>query len=334
MSDFLLVPQIASACDPLCASTELPHSREFYPYGFPAVVRSNSPVVVSAAVASWGDLVKRFGERPVEVRCMVAGSAAQECPPEPVHRAQGNLLTAIADRENYFCCDLLRGFAFAWVTEAAAADTAYLRYYFIEGMVYCLLETRYISSVHAACVALDGRGVLLAGDSEAGKSSLAYACARRGWTYTSDDASSLLLRGDKRVVMGTPALFRFRSTAGELFPEFRGMRDHRRGNGKPTIEIPTASFPGIRTAAEAHIDHIVFLDRFSSPSAAARLVPVSPPETFARLFFCPWPAGLPYCARQRAAVERLAAAPAYDLRYRDLDGAVARLEQLVRGGSQ
>jgi hypothetical protein len=201
-------------------------------------------------------------------------------------------------------------------------------------MIYCLLETRHIASVHAACVALDGHGVLLAGDSGAGKTSLAYACARRGWTYTSDDGGSLVVRGNGRTVIGTPDIFRFRSTAGEIFPEFQGLKDHRRGNGKPTVEVKTSSLPGIRTAFEAHIDYVVFLNRSGQESGSVELLRIPASETLARLYFCPWPAELPCCDKQRAAVERLAAAPAYELRYRELDGAVDRLEQLVRGGSQ
>jgi hypothetical protein len=131
-------------------------------------------------------------------------------------------------------------------------------------------------------------------------------------------------------VLGDPTLFRFRSTAGELFPEFRGMEDSRRANGKPTIEVKTSSLPTIRTAREVNIDYVVFLQR--DGDANARLSGITPSEAVSRLYFCPWPAELPCTQEQRATVERLAGAPAYELHYRDLDGAVDRLEQLVRGG--
>jgi hypothetical protein len=308
----------------------LHHSGEFYPYGLPAVVRSNSPLVLSAARESWGHIEKRFDETPVEVHCMVAESAATECPGMPVFRAQGHLLTAVADGENYFCGDLERGFGFAWVTEATARDTGYLRYHVLEALTSSLLETLYLASVHAACLVLDGHGVLLAGESGAGKSSLAYACARRGWTYCSDDGSSLVRRGNGRTVIGNPDLFRFRSTAGELFPEFQGMEDRRRGNGKPTIEVRTSSLPTIRTTLEASIDYLVFLEREGDGNVQLCRIPAS--EALPRLYFCPWPAELRSTREQWAAVERLAGAPAYELHYRDLDDAVNRLEQLVRGG--
>src|SRR5581483_7940661 len=47
--------------------------------------------------------------------------------------------------------------------------------------------------VHAAAVALNGRGLLLTGPGKVGKSSTALACVEAGWKYIGDDF--LLLDG-------------------------------------------------------------------------------------------------------------------------------------------
>jgi hypothetical protein len=320
--------------DPLCATVGLPSKGEYYPHGFPVSVASNSPAVLAAAERSWAGLHRRYEERPVEVRCLVSPGAGRKCPPPPVVRAQANLLTGVADRENFTCVDLEKGFAFAWVTEAVVENTDYFRYYFLESMAMCLLDTAHLVAVHAACIALDGHGVLLAGDSGAGKSSLAYACARRGWTYTSDDATSLVRRDAGRTVLGNPRLFRFRGTAGELFPEFSGMRESRRGEGKPTIEVSTEVLPAIRTASDAQVDFIVFLNRRDAVKGRVELRPVPRQEALARLYTGPWPPELKSRADQRAAIERLLDAELVELRYRELDAAVGALAQIVRGGSR
>jgi hypothetical protein len=317
-------------CDPLLAFMPLPYRAEFYPFGFPVSVASNSRLVLDAAEESWAGFRKQFDERPIEIRCLVT-AAGDGTPPAPIVRAQGNLLISVAGAENFHCCDLVSGFATAWVTGSVAANSQYFRYHFLEAMASCLLHMLHLVDVHAACVSLDGHGVLLAGDSGAGKSSLAYACARRGWVYTSDDGISLVRRSGGRTVLGNSRLFRFRKTAGELFPEFRRFTDIRNGNGKPTIEVRTDSLPAVRTALESHVDYLVFLNR--RDEAEPNLHPVSQQETRKRLFFNPWPLELPMHAEWQAAIERLLTAPAYEMRYRDLDSAVDRLEQLVRGGS-
>ena len=318
--------------DPLLALIPLSYSGEFYPYGFPAKVVSNSPLVLEAAQESWGGYRKRFGPGAMEVRCLVGEGTDGRVPPPPVVRAQGNLLISVADRDNFACCDLLKGFASAWVTRAVVEAREYFLYHVLEAMMYTLLDQLFVVAVHAACVTRNGHGVLLAGDSGAGKSSLAYACARRGWVYSSDDSSMIVRRERGRTVLGNPRLFRFRRTAGELFPEFRGMKESHRGNGKPTIEVRTEALPAIRTALESRVDYVVFLNRRDVCNGHAQIYPVSKEEAMGRLFFDPWPADLPARQERRAAVERLASAPACELRYRELDQAVDILEQLVVGG--
>src|SRR3546814_13636569 len=52
-------------------------------------------------------------------------------------------------------------------------------------------------AVHANCVALDGRAVLLMGASGSGKSDLALRLIHRGWSLVSDDYVTLECRGRK-----------------------------------------------------------------------------------------------------------------------------------------
>jgi hypothetical protein len=249
-------------------------------------------------------------------------------------RSRYNLLLSVADRDNAIACDLEAGRASIWVTGTVAENPAFLRYRFLEAAACCLLDARHVVAIHAACVSREGRGVLLAGDSGAGKTSLAYACARRGWAYTSDDAAYLVRRGSGRRVLGHPRVFRFRESAGRVFPEFRGWRETRRGNGKPTIEVQTRDLPDIRTAWECPVDSIVFLNRAADTPRSVALEPVPPEEAIRRLWWNPWPAELPGENERRAALRRLSTAPAFEMTYRDLDAAVDKLELLARGGSQ
>lgn len=63
-----------------------------------------------------------------------------------------------------------------------------------------------ISRLHASCVALDGRGVLLTGPSGVGKSDVALRLIDGGAELVSDDQTELRLAGDSIVAAPPPAL--------------------------------------------------------------------------------------------------------------------------------
>jgi hypothetical protein len=323
--------------DPLLASVPLLFQHVFYPYGFPIQIKSNDPAVVEAAERSWGMFRQRFEEAPIEARYLISEGPKKRCA-APVFRAQNYLLTMVADAHNYGCCDLIRGFGAAWLTKATVIDEEYFRYSFLEAMVLILLGSLHVVLLHAACVVRDGRGVLLVADSGVGKSSLAYACARRGWKYVSDDSTSLLLHGTGRKVIGNPQLFRFRPAAVDLFPELRSeailrLRSHTRlRKGKPTLEIWTESLPKIQLAQEATIDHIVFLKRDGQFNGSARLLPASRETALRRLLPNVWATELPFHQQRSAAVKRLLEAQVCEMFYCNLDAAVDLLEQVVHRG--
>src|SRR5665213_2624050 len=98
---------------------------------------------------------------------------------------------------------------FCVVDEKDGRSQALFRHNFLEQMVYLLLGSSVVTDLHAACISKDGKGVLLCGDSGAGKSTLSYACARAGWTYTSDDTSYLINDLDLPTVIGHSHRMRF-----------------------------------------------------------------------------------------------------------------------------
>ncbi len=321
----------SSALDPLGASTPLPYHHVLFPYGFPVHIKTNDQGVIRAAEQSWATFPQRFRESPLQVRIVISDSAGTRRPPIPIFRAQANLLSIVADAQNFACCDLAAGFGFASLSKATVLNRDYLRYHFLEALVYALLEMQHVVSVHAACVVKDRHGVLFVGNSGAGKSSFAYACVRRGWTYVSDDATCLVRRRPGRQVLGNPHAFRFRPTATALFPELRGRVKLR--NGKPTVEVRTEALTHLLTAQECTVDHVVFLDRRPQPAGPPHLTPISEEEGLRGLFSSPWPPELAVHQERLAAVERLLKARLYRMEYLEFDPAIDLLERAVTGVS-
>jgi hypothetical protein len=197
-------------------------------------------------------------------------------------------------------------------------------------MVYPLLEVRHLITLHAACVRYEGKGILLAGNSGAGKSSLSYACARRGWIFVSDDASAFQRNASELKVIGHPQKFRFREPVGELFPEFRHLRSSLRAYGKPTIEVSTQSLENIITAEESTVDTIVFLNRAAYKAGPPVFIPISAEEAWNRLSFSVWAVQMPAFEERLIALERLLSVPIYEMRYSELDPAIDLLECVVQ----
>ncbi len=315
--------------DPLLTQVPLDYGAMFYPYGFPVRLRSNSRLTLEAADKSWSTYRHKFEQPALDVRLLISASDRPGCTEPPVFRSQGHLLSIVADCDNFACLDLNAGFSFGWATNSTARNTEYFRQCLLDVMIYPLLEVRHLITLHAACVMLNGKGVLLAGDSGAGKSSLAYACAKRGWTYVSDDASAFLRTAKKPMVIGHPHKFRFREPVGELFPEFQGSKSTLRAYGKPTIEVRTESLDRLQTADQSPVDGVVFLNRRDHDGGPPSLVRVPTESAWKRLSFSVWAVQLPAYEERLEALARMLSVPTYEIRYTDLDPAIDCLEQFV-----
>jgi hypothetical protein len=311
--------------DPLLSKVELGLYAVLYPFGFAVEIRTNDKAVIEAAKESWGEMGERFGATPMRLNVIVTDDGATICPPAPVARAQDHLFSMVADAQNQAVCDMQAGFGFVYVNQAAMRHRNYLRYYFLEAAVYIMLGAQHMTPLHAACVSRNGHGLLLCGNSGVGKSTLAYACARAGWTYTSDD-STYLLRGIFPRVIGNSRQVRFRPSARTLFPELGDRGLTPRAEGKPSIEVPTAELPVQFTSDDATIRSIIFLNRH--PSANAELGPRSFDAVLEYFDESVFPDKMVH-AVQMASLDVLATADAYELRYDDLNGAINCLERLT-----
>jgi hypothetical protein len=313
--------------DPVLADFELPLREVFYPLGFSLEIFTNSREVLLGAQESWGHFRKMFDEPKVTLHVGIIGDDTSAVPAPPRCRARNHLMVRIADVNNYSVSDMSRGFSFAWLTPAVAKNRPYLRYHFIEAMMWDVLDALYFTSLHAACVSKRGRGILLCGDSGAGKSTLSFACARHGWLFLSDD-STCLVRGRKgRIVVGNPYQIRFRESAMEIFPELADRQLTLRVTGEMALELPTATLPNVKTAAQSSVDCIIFLNR--QPTGAASLAPFPKDvalEKFEKII-CFGERGVREA--QKAALRDLFTVDVFELRYSDFASALRQLDSLV-----
>jgi hypothetical protein len=311
--------------DPLQCDFALPLRARYFPMGFPVDLETNSMDLLSAAADLWSCFPPLAETPAVTFRVAVGGRSTVQLRPS-LPRGQEHLISIVHSPENFALADLAGGFGFAWLTQDVAADAAYCRYYFLEPLVYVMLTALHVTPLHASCIALNDRAVVLCGDSGAGKTSLAYACARRGWHYLADDAAHIVRSSHDHCVVGRPYTIRFRESARSLFPELNRFTASRRPSGKIDFEIETREL-GVSIALNHPASHIVFLRR-EHRSIAAHLKPFPRQEAERRLAQVICFGDERIRSEQRESIREFVTLPTSELIYSDLESAELALRSL------
>jgi len=291
----------------------------FFPLGFPVEIATNSEAVLAAARRAWGDFQGEHDVTPLSLCLTVTGHDGPRPPARPKFRTFGHLMSIVVDSRNHVICDFSRGCAFGWVTRSVAEQAEFLRLRFLEPPVMTLVVAAHLAPIHGALVTRNGLGVALCGDSFAGKSTLAYACARSGWTLICDDGTFLIRRSTDRFAVGNPYNMRFREDARRLFPEMADCVVGLRPNGAMGIEVNTSELP-VSTSTGCSIDHVVFLRR--SSSGRARMNRYHRDEVLRWLEGNVLYGPEDQQVAQRQAYRRLVDAGLWELHYSDLQDAV------------
>jgi hypothetical protein len=318
---------VAPAEDPLACGVSLPLRARYYPMGVPVEIATNSEAVFATAERMWARYPIAPGGGSITFRIAVTNQDAAVPPLPAMPLGQGHLVSIVHGPGNFAVCDLNASFGFAWLTRDVANESAYLRYHFLEPALYVMIEARYLSPLHASCIALDGRALVLCGDSGAGKTTLAYACAKMGWTYLSDDATHIVRGRPDRVVVGRPFSIRFRAAARKLFPELDAWLPELRPNGKLDLEIDTSEL-GLTIALESNAFGVVFLNRRESASHA-QVAPFAAAEALRQFSKAVCFGDQRLRAKQIRALQDFTRLPIVELTYGDLSGAEKLLRAMV-----
>jgi hypothetical protein len=322
------------AADPLGHTAPLDHRARFPLLGKPLDVCSNSAAVIAAAERAfhgWRALDSKLID-PVEP-CIVSvvvhpqahgmETAARNTP--FIVRVHSQCLLA-TDGANVLTAQLDRGIALGFVTPELVADEARLCHNVLELLALSMVAWRDRTPVHAGAVVRNGRAVLLAGQSMAGKSTLCYACLRDGFQLLAEDVVYVSRQSGMRL-WGIPWHIHLLPDAVRLFTELADIPAVLQPNGKCKLVVETSSFGADRPRCYVERAVVCVVERQSG--SASVLEPVDPCVPVMALSH-DREAGFDLYSDTRRVAEALVAGGAYRLHVgSDLAGAVALLKELT-----
>lgn len=208
------------------------------------------------------------------------------------------------------------------------------RYELIEFAVFTLAaRAQGLMPLHGACVGQDGRGLLLFGDSGAGKSTASLHCLLRGMDFLAED--SIFVTPDTMLATGIANFLHVRCDSLHSLPAssasvIRRSPIIRRRSGVEKFEVDLRR-PEFRLAASPlKVAGVVFISAQSARQGIL-LTPLRSHETLARFkALQPYAVNQPGWATFR---KRIAAVPAFELRRgRDPEDAADALQALLADG--
>ena len=263
-------------------------------------VRTNDRRILEAAAASFGRFAIPDGGEPLVVRLVVEDAAPTHTGALDaralVHETAGHLLSIGLGSAGRATVDVATGFAMGTVSQDVAATPGLLRYAFIEAMAQTMLTGgRGYMPVHASCVVRDGVGTILQGPAGTGKSTLALACARRGWGLLAEDVVFARPVGGPGAggtieLWGIPWTQRLLPDAPRFFPELLDTPAVLQVNGEHKLEVDLDDHsPGAATPRAAAGPVVLLARGTGGPTRAEWLSPDDAPAEVEVLW--PWEAG-------------------------------------------
>jgi hypothetical protein len=180
---------------------------------------------------------------------------------EPAHfRGSGHLVIAQYG-SNVFLFDLRRKIVEARISKAVSKDAQLWAHRFIPLILGVLGTSVGVLPLHSACVVESGHGILVAGASTAGKSTLSIALAKEGLALLSDDWTYIRSHEQSLLAFGLRAPVKLLPDAVRHFPELRPLTPSRTTNGEIAFEVAANEMFHVPMASRCRPAAFVFLER-------------------------------------------------------------------------
>lgn len=217
-----------------------------------------------------------------------AFSSRDRGPPPVRTLAAGGILCGAVDGAALVTLSAREHTALILVPQELLRYRYHVRYELIEFAVYLLAaRAQKLVSLHAACVGLGDRGVLVVGASGSGKSTLMLHCLLSGLELLAEDSVLIRVSGMRATGVANflhlrPDSLRFLARAARL-ALLQGATMIQRRSGVRKLEVDLRRTAYGRAAAPQRLKAVVFLSARRAREGGRLLIPVSRSEALRRL---------------------------------------------------
>ena len=273
--------------DPFLQHVAKPHQTLLNVLGVPVQFTSNQRSLLNLATQAFGGLQNTEPYTHLQIELLanqdLHGHAFTE-PPAYVQYANAHLFSAIFSPADAVLCALDAHNALITVSPAMRRFPYNVRYEMIENAAYhlvgCYLD---VVPLHGAALAHSNSGLLIFGESGAGKSTFATACLCAGWQLIGED-SAFVLPHVPLHMRGVPNFLHLLDDALRFFPNrhWRGKPIVRR-SARTKLELDVRTHFPQAPRVDAPISTLIFLQPYAPNRAHPFLRALTPAQVQRRL---------------------------------------------------
>ena len=189
--------------DFLKRDVKTPYCGRYLAAGVHLTIETNSDSILAIARANFepSEFHPDFREG-VRLKLWVEEEDSPRTESKPYFRGLGHLVFSGYDDRSSLLIDLRDRSGAGRFTPALAENEGYWKTVLFPSLLAIVGPSVGLTSLHSACVAWKGSGVLLVGEGGAGKSSLSLALAQAGLDFLSDDRTLISEKQGKLVAWG------------------------------------------------------------------------------------------------------------------------------------
>jgi hypothetical protein len=239
----------------------LPLGAQFSVAGSTWDMRSNSPEILQAMRETF-DQVEDQQQADLQLQFHVDyGVSDAPLWSKPHFRALDHLYYASYGPCDSLLVDQSRRRIVGSFSPAIARDLCYWKQTILPVLLGIASASIGVTPIHCACVAKGGSGLLLGGESGAGKSTTALALSLKGFSYLSDDCTYLSRAGTDIRAWGLPTPLKLLPDAVSHFPQLASREPILSMNGEWALSVdPTETF-NVERCLSCAPRWLVFLER-------------------------------------------------------------------------